>query len=68
MNKLPQIVYNEIKYTYDFKLSQLRTMTDEGMKVINLFEVENYYLNNAVTKKDKRLIQCNMQDLEYKLL
>jgi hypothetical protein len=67
MKELPTITYKGKKYTYDAKLSELRLMTKEGLKFINLNPQENELISYAFDNKDEELLIINMEELKYKL-
>lgn len=70
MRELPVIIYDGVRYTYDYRLHQLRAKTKEGgLSFINLNTQENELLAYAIDhrKEHPELVRKNMKDLEWKL-
>jgi hypothetical protein len=66
MGELPTILFEGRKYTFDYRLSELRTITKRGLASINLNTQENELLAFAIDKRDPKLIRANMMELKWK--
>jgi len=65
--ELPKIHFKNKTYVFDYKLNELRIITNKGLKSINLNNQELELLAYAIDNNNVRLIRLNMLDLEYKL-
>jgi hypothetical protein len=63
--ELPKIYWKGKQYIFDYSLSQLRSV--KPIKFISLDSGELELLDYAVRSNDRKLINQNMNDLEYKL-
>jgi hypothetical protein len=67
MIELPVINFKGHVLTYDYRLSQLREVTERGMRFINLNVQENELLDYAIKMRCRGLINANLKDLEWKI-
>jgi hypothetical protein len=66
MNELPTIKWRNRVWTFDYRLQELRSVSDNGMKTVTLNNSETELLDYALKVGNRNLIRCNMHDLQYK--
>ena len=64
MVKLPIIRYNDKDFTFDYRLRQLRILTDLGIKFIDLTKNETDLLYYVMSLDDENLLIKEMDKLQ----
>ena len=67
LQELPRITWRNKKFTFDYRLRELREIKGKKIDFINLTNQEAELLNFALEKRNIKLINTNMNELSWKL-
>jgi hypothetical protein len=65
--ELPKITFKGREFVFDYRLNELREITDKGIRFTNLNNQETELLAHAVSSRSNRLLKINMEEISWKL-
>jgi len=66
--ELPIVKYHGINYTFDYRLNELRYLSKNGLGFIHLTNTQIELLSYAISTKDIRLININLDEILNRVL